>query len=157
MPSPVADAISEIASRSSGQLLQPTGESFEEARRVHNGLMDRRPALIARCATPMGQLLLEHFHGTATRVAVGDTAFTRRADGYNLVVISEWMESANADRCVAWARPAHTAMEPFFASGRYGSYLGDDETGDPIAPRTGPSAGASRRSKRSTIRAISST
>ncbi len=92
----------------------------------------------ARCPTPMGQLLLEHVHGAATRVAVGDTAFPHRAAGYNLVVISEWMESANTDRCVAWARTAYTAMEPFFASGRYVNYLGDDETGDPIAAAYGP-------------------
>src|SRR5215470_11851087 len=32
----------------------------------------------ARCPTPMGQLLLEHFHGAATRVGVGDTAFPHR-------------------------------------------------------------------------------
>jgi FAD/FMN-containing dehydrogenase len=92
----------------------------------------------ARCPTPMGQLLLEHFHGAATRVAVGDTAFPHRAEGYNLVVISEWMEPANTDRCVAWARKAYAAMEPFFASGRYVNYLGDDETGDPIAAAYGP-------------------
>lgn len=92
----------------------------------------------ARCPTPMGQLLLEHVHGAATRVAVGDTAFPHRAAGYNLVVISEWMESANTDRCVAWARTAYTAMEPFFASGRYVNYLGADETGDPIAAAYGP-------------------
>ena len=33
----------------------------------------------ARCPTPMGQLLLEHIHGAATRVGVGDTAFPHRA------------------------------------------------------------------------------
>ena len=29
-------------------------------------------------------------------------------------------------------------MEPFVASGRYVNYLGDDETGDPIAAAYGP-------------------
>jgi FAD/FMN-containing dehydrogenase len=33
----------------SGQLLRPADEGYDEARRVHNGLVDRRPALIARC------------------------------------------------------------------------------------------------------------
>ena len=32
-----------------GQLLHPGDESYEEARKVHNGMIDRRPALIARC------------------------------------------------------------------------------------------------------------
>jgi FAD/FMN-containing dehydrogenase len=92
----------------------------------------------ARCPTPMGQLLLEHFHGAATRVRVGDTAFPHRAVGYNLVVLSEWMEPAHTDGCMAWARDTYTAMTPFMASGRYVNYLGDDEPGDPVAAAYGP-------------------
>ena len=33
----------------SGQLLQPADDGYDETRRVHNGMIDRRPALIARC------------------------------------------------------------------------------------------------------------
>jgi FAD/FMN-containing dehydrogenase len=33
----------------SGQLLRPEDGGYEEARRIHNGLVDKRPALIARC------------------------------------------------------------------------------------------------------------
>jgi FAD/FMN-containing dehydrogenase len=33
----------------SGQVLEPGDDGYEEARRVHNGMIDRRPALIARC------------------------------------------------------------------------------------------------------------
>ena len=32
-----------------GTLLRADDEGYEDARRVHNGLIDRRPALIARC------------------------------------------------------------------------------------------------------------
>jgi FAD/FMN-containing dehydrogenase len=32
-----------------GQLLEPTDADYDEARRVYNGLIDKRPALIARC------------------------------------------------------------------------------------------------------------
>ena len=34
----------------SGSLLQPDHPGYEDARRVHNGLIDRRPAVIAQCA-----------------------------------------------------------------------------------------------------------
>src|ERR1044072_2283158 len=47
-----------------GTLLQ-FGDLYEEARRVHNGLVDRRPALIARC------------HGTAD--IVGAVRFARES------------------------------------------------------------------------------
>ena len=100
-----------------------------------------------RCPTPMGQLLLEHFHGAVTRIPISDTAFPHRANGYNLVVISEWMEPANTDRCIAWARETYAAMGPFVASGRYVNYLGDDETGDPTAAAYGANYGRLRELK----------
>jgi FAD/FMN-containing dehydrogenase len=100
--------------------------------------IDTMIGCFSRCPTPMGQLLIEHFHGAVTRVAVGDTAFPHRADSYNLVVLSEWMEPTSTDQCIAWARETYAGMEPFIASGCYVNYLGDDETGDPIAAAYGP-------------------
>jgi len=91
----------------------------------------------ATCPTPMGQLLLEHFHGAVTRVGVTDTAFPHRARGYNLVVLSEWMDPKDNNACTAWARDSYQAMQPFMGSGRYVNYLGDDEPGDPVAAAYG--------------------
>jgi FAD/FMN-containing dehydrogenase len=45
----VADVVAELSSTFSGHLLRPTDVGYEEARRVHNGLVDKRPALVARC------------------------------------------------------------------------------------------------------------
>jgi FAD/FMN-containing dehydrogenase len=92
----------------------------------------------ARCPTPMGQLILEHVHGAVSRVGVSDTAFPHRADGYNFLVLCEWMVPTQTDQCIAWAREAYAAMEPFVGSGRYVNYLGDDETGDPVPAAYGP-------------------
>jgi len=39
----------EFSGTFSGQLLRPADAGYDEARRVHNGLVDKRPALIARC------------------------------------------------------------------------------------------------------------
>jgi FAD/FMN-containing dehydrogenase len=91
----------------------------------------------AQCPTPMGQLLLEHFHGAATRVGVSDTAFPHRSEGYNFLVLCQWVEKAHNDRCIAWARETYARMEPFMASGRYVNYLADDETGEPVAAAYG--------------------
>ena len=92
----------------------------------------------AKCPTPMGQLLLEHFHGAVTRVGVTDTAFPHRAQGDNLLVFSEWMDPKDNNACTAWARDSYRAMQPFMGSGRYVNYLGDDEPGDPVAAAYGP-------------------
>ena len=45
----VADAAAQLAAVFSGQLLQPGDAGYDAARKVHNGLVDKRPALIARC------------------------------------------------------------------------------------------------------------
>jgi FAD/FMN-containing dehydrogenase len=92
----------------------------------------------AVCPTPMGQLLLEHFHGAATRVGPSDTAFPHRMAGYNFLVASQTMDPAISDRCTAWVRQTYAAMEPFMASGRYVNYLDDDETGEAVPAAYGP-------------------
>lgn len=45
----VVDAAGELSGTFSGRLLRPADIGYEEARKVHNGLVDKRPALIARC------------------------------------------------------------------------------------------------------------
>jgi hypothetical protein len=45
-----AKAFAGLRSRFRGALLRPGEEGYEEARRIWNGAIDRRPALIARCA-----------------------------------------------------------------------------------------------------------
>jgi FAD/FMN-containing dehydrogenase len=91
----------------------------------------------ARCPTPMGQLLIEHIHGAATRIGVGDTAFPHRKEGYNFLVLAQWMRPADTSRCITWARETYERMQPFYAPGRYVNYLDDDETGDPVAAAYG--------------------
>jgi FAD/FMN-containing dehydrogenase len=94
--------------------------------------IDTMIAAFERCPTPMGQLLLEHFHGAATRVGVADTAFPNRKEGYNFIVVGEWMEARDTDRCIAWTRETFAQMQRF-AVGRYVNYLGDDEPSDAVA------------------------
>ena len=45
----VEEQINQLAADFSGRLLQPGDAGYDEARRIHNGLIDKRPALIARC------------------------------------------------------------------------------------------------------------
>jgi FAD/FMN-containing dehydrogenase len=44
-----ADRVDAFSVSISGTVLQPGEDHYEAARRVHNGLIDKRPALIARC------------------------------------------------------------------------------------------------------------
>jgi FAD/FMN-containing dehydrogenase len=44
-----AERLEELRGVFSGRLLQPGDDGYDAARAIHNGLVDRRPALIARC------------------------------------------------------------------------------------------------------------
>ena len=52
-PTTVADlAARDLAGRFAGQLIGPADTDYDDARGVYNGMIDRRPALIARCTSP---------------------------------------------------------------------------------------------------------
>ena len=68
--------------------------------------IDTMIAYFERCPTPMGQLLLEHFHGAATRVGATDTAFPHRREGYNFLVASQrWIPRSRIAAPRGCARP----------------------------------------------------
>ena len=110
--------------------------------------IDTMAARFALCPSPMSAMVLEHIHGAATRVGVSDTAFPHRRDGYQLVIVSEWVEPADNARNIAWARESYDAMRPYFASGRYVNYLGDDEGDDAVEAAYGPNYQRLRTLKR---------
>jgi FAD/FMN-containing dehydrogenase len=45
----ISAALDNLRGTFAGRLLNPTDPTYDEARRVHNGLIDKRPALIAQC------------------------------------------------------------------------------------------------------------
>ena len=92
----------------------------------------------ASCPTPMGQLLIEHFHGAVTRVGATDTAFPHRAPGYNLLVLGEWMHPKDNEACIAWARNSYATSQPYMGVNRYVNYLADDERGEAVVAAYGP-------------------
>jgi len=87
----------------------------------------------AATPSPMSGLLLEHFHGAATRVGPTETAFPHRGVGYNFLTVGEWVDASATAANVAWAREAYAAMAPHFSAGRYVNYLNADEVGEDSA------------------------
>jgi hypothetical protein len=99
--------------------------------------IDTMVAAFEKCPSPMSEIMLEHFHGAATRVGISDTAFPLRSVGYNFLVLSQWMSPADNEPCIAWVRETYAAMQPFIGVGRYVNYLDHDELGDPVAAAYG--------------------
>jgi hypothetical protein len=100
--------------------------------------------------SPMSGLLVEHFHGAATRVGPTETAFPHRSVGYNFLTAGEWLDPSATPANIAWAREAYAAMAPHFAAGRYVNYLNADEIaeGDSVSAAFGPNWKRLREVKR---------
>ena len=76
--------------------------------------------------TEQTQVVLEHMHGAASRVPVGDTAFGLRRVHYSINIMAGWSDPALAEKCIDWARTLSSALEAFGASDAYVNYLGDE-------------------------------
>jgi Berberine and berberine like. len=60
-----------------------------------------------------------------------------REPGYNLVLISQWVDPLEDDANITWAKESFGALAPFTADAIYVNYLGDDE-GDRVRSAYGP-------------------
>ena len=96
-------------------------------------------ACFEKCPSPMSQIVIEHFHGAATRVGLTDTACTLRTSGFNVVLISQWNNPRDTDACTAWCRETYAALHPFLGTTRYMNYTDDrDEASDIVSTVYGP-------------------
>jgi FAD/FMN-containing dehydrogenase len=87
--------------------------------------------------SPMSHIIIEHFHGAASRVPVTATACTMRVTGFNVVIVSQWIGSGETERGIKWARETFASLTPYLAPTRYVNYLEDDAL-DPAAVAYGP-------------------
>jgi len=103
-------------------------------------------ACFEACPSPMSHIVIEHFHGAASRVPVTATACTMRVTGFNVVIASQWQGAAESERGVAWARETFASLTPYLAPTRYLNYLEDDAV-DPAMVAYGPNLARLRQIK----------
>ena len=68
-----------LRDRFSGEVLRPGQPGYEQARRVFNGMIDRRPAVIVRCASTAdvaAAVKAAREHGLAVAVRCGGHSFS---------------------------------------------------------------------------------
>src|SRR5262249_27430893 len=100
-----------------------------------------------RAPSPLCQIVIEHFHGAASRVPVDATACSMRVTGFNVAIISQWLDPKDTDRGIRWAKETHAALGLFLAPMRYVNYLEDDVEGDAAAVAYGPNYARLRQVK----------
>ena len=97
--------------------------------------------------SPLCQIVVEHFHGAASRIPVGATACSMRINGFNVAIISQWLTPSDTERGIKWAKDTHAALQPFLAPTRYVNYLEDDADADAAAAVYGPNYARLRQLK----------
>ncbi len=80
---------------------------------------------IMRCPSPMGGFGLSHYHGAATRTAATATAFPHRDPGFSLLIVAQWLDPAETERNITWAKETFMALEPHLADRSYVNNLSD--------------------------------
>jgi FAD/FMN-containing dehydrogenase len=82
-----------------------------------------------RVPSPMTAIFLDHVHGAATRVDATATAFPHRQEAYSVLVLAQWMDRADTEVNIAWARETFETLRPLLTDGRYTNFLSADDTG----------------------------
>jgi FAD/FMN-containing dehydrogenase len=143
--SPVMDTIGPLSYYQLNTMLDayyPKGISYYWKARflteMSDEAIDTMIDCFSRCPNTTSQIILEPYHGVASRVAVDAMAYPIRVNGFNLLVLSQWTDSSQTEQCIEWTRETYDAMEPFMTEARYSNYLAHDEAKGSVAAAYGP-------------------
>jgi FAD/FMN-containing dehydrogenase len=94
---------------------------------VSPSAVDTLIAGAAAISSPFSALILNRFHGAASRVDPAATAFAQRAPHTVLEVIASWPPGESPERHRAWAESVVTALDAEALPGGYPNLLGPDD------------------------------
>jgi FAD/FMN-containing dehydrogenase len=83
-------------------------------------------AAAAEVSSPYSALIVNRFHGAATRIDPAATAFAQRSPHLAVEVIAAWRPEEPVDRHRAWADAVVTALDPVALPGGYPNLLGPE-------------------------------
>ncbi len=117
--------------------------------RLADAAIDAVVSAYEKCPVPTSALLLENFHGAASRVPVDATAYALRDSGFNTLIAGQWLDRSQEGATIAWVRDTFATLESFAGPRRYMNYLGDDEEANAAANASyGPNLARLRQLKR---------
>lgn len=89
--------------------------------------IDAMVDVFTKCPSPRGQVLIEHFHGAAARIAPERTAYALRQSGFNVLLLSQWEAPEHDAAGTAWARESYAALAQCTGTRRYLNYFDNDD------------------------------
>ena len=132
---PLADTIASMRyvdrQRASDAFFPPGRRHYWKAgwqRRLAPAGIDVIVEFAARRPSPYTRLSLQQMHGAAARVPPSATAFVHRHDQWEVQMLSQWLDPADDEVNIGWARECYAALEPHLERAVYVNMLGGDET-----------------------------
>ena len=109
----------------------PTGSYYYNKGGSLSDLSDQAIEVFAEYAakkpSPLSGVLIQTVFGAASRVGSEVTAFAHRKLPYAPVIVSQWLDAADSEANVGWARDFWKALQPFAGAGAYVNDLGQDD------------------------------
>jgi hypothetical protein len=87
--------------------------------------------------SPLSGVVVQTIRGAAARVSPDATAFAHRGLPYAPVIVSQWRDTAETEKNIAWARDFARALQAFAGAGVYVNDLGQDDV-DRVRAAYGP-------------------
>lgn len=82
----------------------------------------------AHAPSTMSGIPIVHYHGAVSRVEATATAFPHRA-GFSPVIVAQWLDRADTEANITWAREAFEALRPHTSDKVYSNNLSADDAG----------------------------
>lgn len=131
---PVADTIAPISWVAMQQIVT---ESFPPGRQnywksaltntISDQVIETIVDYVGRVPSPHTFVGFVDCHGAYSRVGKTETAYYHRDLQYDFLILSVWLDPAEAERNIVWTRDFFEAMRPHLSSAYYVNDLGEDE------------------------------
>ena len=121
-------------------LLTPGARNYWKSHnfsRLADGLFDVVIAYIGKLPSPQCEIFFGAIGGATTRPAPSSAAYAHRDAQFVMNVHGRWLDPADDQRCVSWARDYFHASAPFATGSVYVNFLTADE-GDRVRAAYGP-------------------
>lgn len=120
-----------------------TGRHYELRTRTvdsfNDGVIDTLLQAGASRTSPYSGIAIHHFHGAATRVPLGNSAFGIRSEHLVIEIVAAWDPADDVAPHRRWANTAYYELAPHSLEGGYPSLIGPEQAGQADAAY-GPNA-----------------
>jgi FAD/FMN-containing dehydrogenase len=79
-----------------------------------------------RMESPLSAVVIEFYGGAAGRIGPADTAFAQRQAEYNVGIMAQWIDPAESERHIGWARAMSDALKPHASGGYLLNFLSEE-------------------------------